>query len=259
MTKQAPPRPEPVPRGALVAVGGGGTTAAIIERALALAGGKSARMLIVPQASSSAEAGEESRKFWQEHGATDVHVLDLADPAAANAEIQAAKFIWMPGGDQSRLCEALAKAGLCEAIVRRNAEGAVVGGTSAGAAALSKTMIIGGEKADLKSVKVGGTQVAEGIGVAANVIFDQHFVQRQRFTRMLACVLDHPEQVAVGVDEKTAVILRGTVLEVVGDSSALVLDARGTASAGKADGDLHSARGLKLHVLRPGDTLDIGR
>ena len=72
--------PTPAPKGKLVIVGGGGTTDEIIQRALALAGGKDARMLVVGQASSDPKAGEESRVFWMEKGATNVGVLDLSDP-----------------------------------------------------------------------------------------------------------------------------------------------------------------------------------
>lgn len=246
-------------RGKLLAVGGGGTTPEIIERALELAGGKGARMLIVPQASSDPKSGEESKIFWMEHGALDVHVLDLADEPAALREVEQAAFIWMPGGDQSRLCEELARTSVPAAIARRYEQGALVGGTSAGAAALSRTMIIGGERADLKSVKPGGTQVALGLDLARDMIFDQHFVQRQRFTRLLACVLDHPAQVGIGIDEKTAVIVSGTSLEVIGDSSVLIVDARGARPATPPSGERFSALDVRLHVLQRGDRWELGR
>ncbi|MBL8857008.1 MAG: cyanophycinase [Planctomycetes bacterium] len=247
------------PKGKLVVVGGGGTTPEIIERALELAGGKSARMLIVAQASSNPDAGDESKVFWMEKGATNVHVLDLADEALALREVEQAAFIWMPGGDQSRLYDELAKTKVAAAIKKRYLEGAVVGGTSAGAAVQSQVMLIGGEKADLKSVRSGGSETAPGLGVWPEVIVDQHFVKRQRFTRLLACVLDHPELVGVGIDEKTAVVVTGSQIEVLGESTVLVVDARSARKAATKDAELHSATDLKLHVLRRGDKLDLAQ
>ncbi len=255
LTQVTPPAPGP--KGTVIAVGGGGTTPEIIERALQAAGGKSARVLIAAQASSDPKAGEESRTFWMEHGATDVHVLDLSDREAALKEIRAAAFIWMPGGVQTTLYDALAKADVVTAIVDRFRAGAVVGGTSAGCAILSKCMIIGGDQADLKNVRAGGTQTTDGLGVAPDVIFDQHFLQRQRFNRLLACVLDHPEQVGVGIDEKTAVVMSGTAFEVIGESSVFVVDARAAVRTPPQSGEKHSARDVKLHVLTRGDKFDL--
>ena len=254
---QANPPEAHGPKGKLVVVGGGGTTPEIMERAFELAGGKSARMLIVAQASSNPEAGEESKVFWMEKGATDVGVLDLTDEAQALREVAKAAFIWMPGGDQSRLFDELAKTKIPAAIRKRYEEGAVVGGTSAGAAVMSQVMLVGGDKADLKSVRAGGSQTAEGLGVWPAVIVDQHFVKRQRFTRLLACVLDHPELVGIGIDEKTAVVVSGSHCEVIGESSVLVIDARSAKRAPAKDTELQSASDMKLSVFKSGDNFDL--
>lgn len=250
--------PKNAPKGHLVVVGGGGTVDAVIARSLQLAGGAEARMLVVPQASSDAESGNESKKFWMEKGAKNVSVLDLSDPKAALAAVEKADFIWMPGGDQVRLMEALAKTDIPAAIVKRYEAGAVVGGTSAGAAVISSCMVLGGEdKADRSSVKSGGTQTGAGLGLWPQVIVDQHFVKRQRFTRLLTCVIDHPDLVGVGIDEKTCVIVTGDSFEVLGESSVLVIDARAAKKFDSKSGELQSASGLALHVLRSGDKFDL--
>ena len=249
--------PTPAPKGKLVIVGGGGTTDEIIQRALALAGGKDARMLVVGQASSDPKAGEESRVFWMEKGATNVGVLDLSDPKAALEEVNKAAFVWMPGGDQVRLMAAFdGMSPILDAIRKRYVEGAVVGGTSAGAAVISSVMLIGGDKADLKSVRAGGSQTSPGFGLWSEAIVDQHFVQRQRFTRLLACVLDHPELLGVGIDEKTAVVVANGRAEVIGESTVLVIDARASTRRETKAGELLSADDLKLLVLRRGDTFE---
>jgi cyanophycinase len=244
-------------KGHLVVVGGGGTTDAVIARSLQLAGGAEARMLVVPQASSNPESGNESKKFWEEKGAKNVTVLDLADPKAAVEAVEKADFIWMPGGDQVRLMDALSKTDVPAAIRKRYEAGAVVGGTSAGAAVISTVMVLGGDKADLTSVKDGGTQTGPGLGLWPQVVVDQHFVKRQRFTRLLACVIDHPEIVGIGIDEKTSVIVSGDKFEVLGESTVIVVDARGATKRAAKPGDLLSASDLRLHVLRDGDKFDL--
>ena len=216
-------------------------------------------MLIVPQAAEDdKKSGEGSRKFWMDKGAT--HVGDARSDrreSRARAACAKADFIWMPGGDQVRLVEKLAKTGFPAAMRKRYQEGAVVGGTSAGAAVMSSVMVIGGDKADLTSVRAGGTETTEGFGFWPQVIVDQHFVKRQRFTRLLACVLDHPDLVGVGIDEKTAVVVDGGHCEVIGESTVLVLDARAEQKRATKSGDTLSASGLQLNVLHRGDKFEI--
>jgi cyanophycinase len=244
--------------GRILAVGGGGTTDAVVARALELAGGPKARILIVPQASGADDAGAKSVVFWREKGALDVQVLALEDHAAALKAIAAADFLWMPGGDQNRLMKALLDEDVLDAIRARYQSGALVGGTSAGAAVLSATMIIGGDRADLESVRSGGTEVAEGLGLWAGVIVDQHFLKRQRFNRLLAGVLDHPELVGIGIDERTGVVVHPDgSCEVVGDGGVLVIDARGANRRSTAPSTVHSADGMKLAIHRAGDTFTL--
>ncbi len=242
------------PKGWLLAVGGGGTTDVMVTRALELAGGPKVRMLIVPQASGAEDAGTKSLEFWREKGALDVQILDLKDRTKALAAIGVAGFLWMPGGDQNRLMTALREADVIEAIRARYRDGALVGGTSAGAAVLSATMIVGGDRADLTNVKSGGTEMEAGIGLWPDAIVDQHFLKRQRFNRLLSGVLDHPELVGLGIDERTGVILHPDgACEVVGEGSVLVIDARRANCRPAAKAELQSADAMTLAIHRGGE------
>lgn len=251
--------PASVPKGHLVVVGGGGTTDAIVQKAIELAGGKGARMVVLAQASSRPEAGDDSVKFWKEKGLEHVASIDMKDEAGARAAIEKASLVWFPGGDQSRLVAALAKTSLPAAIRARYEAGAVVGGTSAGAAVMSSVMIVGGETADLTIVRSGTVLTAEGLGLWPETIVDQHFVRRQRFNRLLSAVLDRPELVGIGIDERTAVIVTGTSIEVVGESNVLVVDARGARVETKEEKAPPGAAEVKLSVLRAGMKLDLAR
>src|SRR4029078_12343215 len=107
---------------------------------------------------------------------------------AARRAIEWATLIWMAGGDQNRFMKEIAGTGLDDLIRARHAAGVVIGGTSAGAAILSTVMLTG--DADLKSVTSGKTLTAPGLGLWPDVIVDQHFLTRQRGSRLISAVLD---------------------------------------------------------------------
>ena len=242
------------PRGALVIVGGGGTTHAIVSRTLDLAGGKNAVVVVLPQSSAVENAGDSSVKMWLDAGAKEVKKVGFNDPDA-KAWLEHATLIWMPGGDQNRFMKAIAGTGLDEEIRNAYKKGAVVGGTSAGAAVLSAQMITG--EADLQSLTSGKTVLDKGLGLWSDAIVDQHFLRRQRNNRLLSAVLDHPGTIGVGIDEATAVILRANRLEVVGKSAVVIFDARQAKVVKAAPGEVVAGTGLKLSVLREGMTYDL--
>src|SRR3712207_6272538 len=101
--------PDGPPKGHLVILGGGSTTEHIRQKALALAGGTKARVLLVPHASGDPQAGPKMAEAWRGL-AEDVEVLRLEDPEAARAQIGRADLIWMRGGNQNRLMDALRQA-----------------------------------------------------------------------------------------------------------------------------------------------------
>ena len=121
--------------------------------------------------------------------------------------MESAALIWFPGGDQVKLMKAFEGTGVPEVIARRYRDGAVVGGTSAGAAVMSSIMLTG--DADLQSITVGATKTAPGLGLWPQAIVDQHHLKRQRQSRLISLVLEHPALVGVGIDERTAAIVSG--------------------------------------------------
>lgn len=240
--------------GLVVAVGGGGTPEAVVAHVAALAGGKEAKVVVLPQASETSD-GSESAKMWLEQGAGAADALiDLAASDAA-ARISAADVIWMPGGDQSRLMARLAEHGLIEAVRSAHANGAIVGGTSAGAAVLSGVMISG--KPDPGALRGGAMEALQGLGLLPWAIVDQHFVERDRLARLLTAVLDHPALIGLGVSEGTAALVDGRRITAMGRGQVLVYDARDATVAAADKGAHQGATGVTLHVLRPGDTLTL--
>ncbi|MED6334544.1 MAG: cyanophycinase [Planctomycetota bacterium] len=249
------PQPTGPAPGAVVVIGGGGIPEAVYSRTLDLAGGVAARVVVLPQASAREDAGAESVARWRAAGARAVTLIDGADPTADRERVAAADLIWMPGGSQVRLLDALAEVDLIELVRARHAAGAVVAGTSAGAAVLSERMITG--RADLESITAEATETLAGLALWPGVIVDQHALRRRRLNRLISAVLDAPRLVGVAVDEATAVVVHGERLEVLGESGVVVIDARRARVARSAAGSPAAGTGLTLHILRAGMELDL--
>lgn len=263
-----PPRLKPASR--LIAVGGGEIDDDMARRIIEFAGGPEVNMLIIPFASQRPEAGEESARAWRERGMIRVSWLSTpaenpdtnddqnagdassvhSDTKSMDAAIREADFIWISGGDQNRLMKTLNALGLSDDVRERFAAGAVVGGTSAGAAALSKLMLTGQSRLDRLAMAAG--DVADGLGLWPEVIVDQHFIARQRFNRLLAAVLEHRSLVGIGIDEATGVIVNGDALEVFGQGQVLILDARHSTAEKYGAEPAQAVRGVRVQVLSSG-------
>jgi cyanophycinase len=228
-----------------------------------LAGGPSARILVVPTASELPDTVPSYRKELAALGATDVAGLDVRIPPDAQRkslveEVEKAGGIFFAGGDQRRIVKALRGSPVGDAILAAYRRGAAIGGTSAGTACMSPLMLTG--EGDGKTITAGNVELWPGLGLFPGAILDQHFVVRQRQNRLVTVVLENPAYLGIGVDEATAVWLRpdGT-FEVLGDGSVVVYDAAG-ATVTRAPGGgsaLLGVRNLRTHVLLPGEAFDL--
>jgi cyanophycinase len=229
---EASSTPTMPPKGRLVIVGGGAMNAEMRRQVLDLAGGPKAHVVALPQASNDPKAGELLIDRWREAGAEDVTALDISDPKKAVETVEKADLIWIRGGSQTRLMTALKDTGVPEAIRRRFQQGAIIAGTSAGAAVMSEMMIAGVDRRAAPMHPI----LAQGLGLWPEAIVDQHFDRRDREWRLKATVLEHPELLGVGIAESTAVVVSGREFEVIGpkEKVVIVLDARKLAEAAKA-------------------------
>ncbi len=91
------------------------------------------------------------------------------------------------------------------------------------------------------------------------MIVDQHHLKRQRQSRLISLVLEHPALVGVGIDERTAAIVSGSRVDVVGESSVLVIDARRATVEPRAPAPSRRRATSRVHVLTAGMGMDIGR
>ena len=252
-------------RGHLLLIGGGDKPPEVMRKFVELAGGKDAPIVAIPTASSEPDAAEYYQTLFRKtYGCTNAVSLDIRKKADAEradwaALARKAKGIFFGGGDQIRITNALLGTPVGDAIAAAFADGAVVGGTSAGTACQSEVMITG--EGDFSLVATRSVETWTGLGfLPGNVVVDQHFLKRQRENRLLSVVLERPDLLGVGVDEATAAWFRpdGT-FEVLGRSAVMVLDAKGAAvhrRERETGQDSLGVHGLTLHLLLPGDVYD---
>jgi cyanophycinase len=215
--------------GHLVLVGGGATPAEVFTRALALSGGRAAVVAVLPQTYPNDSIGDAAVAMWRQFGVRDVQKVSRIDLSAARAVLERATLIWMPGGFQGLLMKTLAGTPIPDVIRARFAAGATIGGASAGAAAMSRTMIADETAPD--GTGIDGPATADGLGLWLEAIVSPHFAERRRMKPLLGIIREHPDLVGVGIDEGTAVIVSGDDLEVVGRGTVVIIDGRSAADS----------------------------
>ena len=184
---------------------------------------------------------------------------ERADDPDIAALLRGCSGFFFTGGSQSRIVATFRPGGretlAYEALMERWREGAVVAGTSAGAAMMGGRMIAGGSSMDAFEVGVGddpdGVGVSQGMGFFEHGWLDQHFLARGRWGRLLMASLGAaPYSVGYGIDENTALVVEGGQATVVGASGVVVIDAR------SAQGD-PVTEGVTLELLGLGDRIDL--
>lgn len=186
---------------------------------------------------------------------------DQVTPARLDS-LRNAALIYIPGGVQSRFMDVINKNPEIERAVREAYQnGALVAGTSAGAAIMSKIMITGDQKKypeytpTYYHLEKDNMITEEGMGLLTGAIVDQHFVKRGRNNRLLTAVMEYPDHIGIGIDESTAIVVDGNKIKVVGESQVLVYR-NNSGSAITKEGKL-GARDIGLDIYLPGDTFTL--
>ncbi|MFQ3168325.1 MAG: cyanophycinase [Limisphaerales bacterium] len=214
--------------GTLVIVGGGMMSKVIFDRFFAAAGGRDAKIVVVPGAGSAAEYDKStsSVKMFKRAGATDVHLLHTRDRDVANSDefvvvLRDAKAVWFGGGRQWRLVDAYLGTKTEAAIHDVLKRGGVIGGSSAGATIQGSYLLRGAPEGNQIMMSPGHEK---GFGYIRNSAIDQHLLARKRENDMLPVIRKHPHLLGIGIDESTALVVRGNTAEVIGKSKVLFYD-----------------------------------
>lgn len=245
--------------GTLIIIGGGDINESLNKKIIEISGGLQIPIVIIPTADGSenydqnfGEAGK-LRKM----GANNVTVLHTSDRNVANSEefvkpLRDARLVWFSGGRQWRLVDAY-KNTLTEKMLWKVLEnGGTIGGSSAGATIQGSFLVRGDTKNN--QVMMGDHQ--EGFGFLSNVAIDQHVLARNRQFDMFEILRAHPELLGIGIDESTAIIVKGDSFEVAGKSYVVVYDGKFWSREGSGSKKLPE-NGQIFYMLREGDRYNL--
>jgi cyanophycinase len=257
------------PKGSLIIIGGHEERKpdgdrAILTEVARHADDRKPLVIITVASQAHPESGDEYVRVFRDLGVQSPRVLALRSRSDAEDErvvsqIAQAAVVFFTGGDQLRITSQVGDSPVFRCLHERYRQGATIAGTSAGAAAMSETMVVGGEGD--ASPGISALRMAPGLGLLPGVVVDSHFAERGRFGRLLGAVAQNPANLGLGLDEDTAVsVERGQRFRVLGSGAAYVLDGAtirySSLSEANPEGVL-TIHGVTLHVLAAGDGYDL--
>ncbi|MEM6431272.1 MAG: cyanophycinase [Deinococcota bacterium] len=251
--------------GDLVAIGGAleSDNAAIYEAVIARASSDRPLICILGTASSDPLGSAESYVTDFVSYGVDSSIVDISVDNAAEAsyseelvgEVANCHGFFFTGGDQRRITEALltedgADTPVMAAIREQFDAGAVIAGTSAGAAMMSEVMISGGSSIDTLLGGESAVTTEAGLALVDSMILDQHFVERGRFGRLIGALAEAGLSMGAGIGENTALAIAADgALEVIGEGHVALIE---TAEVDSLD----AVSGVRISLLSHGDTVD---
>jgi cyanophycinase len=243
--------------GSLVIVGGNMRDSAIINRFITLAGGKEAPMVVIPTASGAKEFDNAKiAGILTSAGAKNVSVLHTYDTLVANSEefvkpLKNARGVWFDGGRQWRLVDAYANT-LTEKEIRNVlTRGGVLGGSSAGATILGSYLVRGDTRTN--TIMMGDHE--KGFAYLKNSAIDQHLLVRNRQNDLPDIISKYPNLLGIGLDENTAIVVKGNEFEVIGQSFVAIYDYNLWQE--NPAGSRKLKNGAKFFLLRKGDRYNV--
>jgi len=243
--------------GTLILIGGGTTaTGPAVSSFIEMTGARDGAPIVGLTTASSQVAV--ARDMWladlAEAGATNAEIPivetreQACDIALAN-KVASARGIFLGGGDQVKLVSTLGGTPVGEAIRDAYLEGAIICGTSAGAAALTKTTLAGNEVDE--EGKLVEQYIGPGLGLLGyHTLIDTHFTQRRRLYRLFVAIAEFPALMGLGIDEDTALIVKREIGTVVGRGGVTFVD--GSSVRYNNSADVTKGPELTISALRVG-------
>jgi cyanophycinase len=224
-----------LPKGVVVAVGGNEDkehSLYVLRRMVSLI---KKRSILIEVITTASEMPEETSKMYQRAfdkiSNTTVQFMHIhtREQAEDNQYIQRLKechIIFFAGGDQLRITSILGGTIFLKTILNKfYTEDCIVAGTSAGATAMSQTMIYDGESSE--ALVKGAVKITAGIGLIQNVVIDSHFIIRGRFSRLMEIITSNPGHIGIGLGEDTGIIIRkGCLIEAMGNGLVVIFNGK---------------------------------
>ncbi len=239
----------------------------ILSRIMQEAGGHDAYIEVITSASSiPEEVGQNYLDAFGKLGGKKIRVMDIRNREDAQKpemleRIRNCDSVLLSGGNQLRLSSIFGGTEFLEILSDRymHETGFVIAGTSAGAMAMSNTMIYQGSSSE--ALLKGEVKITTGLGFMKDVIIDSHFVKRGRFGRLTQAVAANPSCTGIGLGEDTGVLVtEGRYMEAVGSGLIIIIDGhniRHTNIADLKEGSPISIENLIVHVMAKGNHFDL--
>jgi cyanophycinase len=236
----------------------------ILKQFVELSGGEAAEILIMTVATDEvAETVKDYRKVFRRLGVRHVKAFDVSVREDTKSKrgfnaIESANGIFFSGGDQLNIASLLGGTDMLALIQERHRRGCVVAGTSAGAAMMSTSMLISGKPEE--SPRFGNVEIGPGLDFIHGAIIDTHFSQRGRCGRLMTAVAHYPQDIGIGLDEDTAILVDDSEFQVLGSGSVIIVDGGPMTHSNLHDlehGESLELHDLVLHVLPAGARFDL--
>jgi cyanophycinase len=220
-----PPEAPEIPvveSGTLMIVGGGGTPNGLMSQFVESAGGvEHAKLVYVPcEEIDELEPVQSMVRNWEMMGVKHATFIHTKNRAKANEDesllgpLREATGIWFGGGRQWNLADSYYGTKAHQLMKEVLHRGGVIGGSSAGASIQARYLARATPIENFKIMAPGYER--GGLGFLSGVAIDQHFSQRQRQPDMTQLVNRYPQLLGIGIDESTAIVVRGSIAQVVG-------------------------------------------
>ncbi len=220
-------------KGSLFIIGGGTRSPELIQALVKTASMKAKDYIIVlPMATAEPDASFEAiKKQLAQASKNAIGNLNFTSGNVNDKKwldsLTGARLIYIVGGDQTKFMKAVLNTPVYQAIHKAYQNGATIAGTSAGAAVMSKQMIIGKQLRDtvyketFNKLWAENIQFEEGLGLLDSAIIDQHFLKRSRFNRLISALAAYPKYDCIGIDEGTAIIVHQQQVTIAGVSQVI--------------------------------------
>lgn len=218
-------------------------------------------------------ASRESQPLWRKYKKvfTDLGVKKIMH-LSVNAREEAfrdhakkvlknARGVFFTGGDQLCITSGIGGTEICQMLHELYLNGGIIAGTSAGASVMGTEMLVSGN-GDETTKSIDAVHLAPGLGFVMETIFDQHFAERGRISRLLAAVALNPKHIGIGIDEDTAIILSGggSHFKVIGSGGVYIVDCKDSTHSNVAErSEVLSVHNARIHLLSDGGIYDLQR
>lgn len=254
--------------GKLIIIGGNedkNNDCEILKSFIEMAGKDKAKLAVIPTATKEGQVtGETYQDLFYSLGAESVEILYVNSRRDANKtevmeKLQNSTGVFFTGGDQLRITSLLGGTRIDWLLHEIYSQGVIISGTSAGAAAITDTMIM--EGIDESAPAKNSVALAHGLGFLKGAVVDQHFAERGRIGRLLSAVAQNPVVTGMGIDENTAIVVdKDDQIEILGTGTVTIIDGKEIEETNISQEDDNSPLALTnvtVDILSPGSRFDL--